>query len=322
MAPSSRTEEVPEHPFDFSSSSTSQDNTPQPAALSLATIACSFNPTTVRSLSLEGLPVELLKSIADFLPTSSAAILTTTSRALLSNIGPTYLMKIKAGKWNIPRRLVYYGCRPLMTRPQKELENFWLLLEDEYHDVIYCYHCKRIHTPDVTKPSLNEEDPPTGCSDVEVWTIDCPYVHSDFNFSQVQMVMKRHRLNLDTSSHLQALSKTQTWYNSKPVSRHTRQLSTTACIHDGRFMMQTQHRMLIPFFPVAKIPNFWSLKLCPHIQSLGASSGSETHDRTFLDRRLTCRLSHPEILILRPKNLQRRLPILKMRHRVQNLGLL
>lgn len=180
---------------------------------------------------------------------------------MLSKIGRSYITTINQGKgFKIPQ--IYGGpesnygkeVESRMTTLQRERQNFLLLLQKQFPGEIFCYYCQIIHSPDKTE---TEKIGKTGNAGLFGKTVKSallsrpcskakmahnPY-YKRFNFSQVQLAMKRHHLGLDPSNQLNKLSRTS---SAEFKGDHTYLLTSNARIFFGHLWLRSQHWILLP----------------------------------------------------------------------------
>jgi len=133
--------------------------------------------------NLGALPTELILAIAKDLPTISAASLALCSKYLMSSLFKDH-------------------CVPLQREDKKaEREEFWRQVSRGYPDSVYCEHCNgTIHPGD--KSFVTRGAFPTTCHTQDRLGQVAKFIHNDFRFITFQMIMKRHRMGLDNSTHL------------------------------------------------------------------------------------------------------------------------
>ncbi|KAG4433608.1 hypothetical protein IFR05_010911 [Cadophora sp. M221] len=123
-----------------------------------------------------------------------------------------------------------------------ERQTFLELLDLDSNELIFCYFCKKLHTPELTNnwrqgPYIYISDR-RPCAVVQARQIPESYMDEFFNFSQVQNVMKYHRTGRDTSTLLEAMEKTYTIYK----RQYSHQRSTPFRISPkGQFLARSQH---------------------------------------------------------------------------------
>ncbi|KAE9369018.1 hypothetical protein N431DRAFT_470692 [Stipitochalara longipes BDJ] len=243
---------------------------------------------------LEKVPAEMLLFIIDFLPPSSAPLLSLTSQTLLKKLGNKYLRQINKERPAKIKKFPHGTLRPL-TLNNKEYETFMQLLDKDLPNSIYCFYCKLLHPPSKTKqgyfPGPEWKELP--CSRVNRY--QRAYQHN-LTFSAVQFTMKRHRLGLDTSSQLEAMRSSNHSYN-ELTNKYKWHASTEPRIRDGKLLLRATHTLEVPIKEGRpKFPKrVWEFELCPHLRSDPEQLWNDDatwEDANILDCYLQCKVGH------------------------------
>jgi hypothetical protein len=237
------------------------------------------------------LPSEMLIIVAEHLPTSSAAAMTITCKLVYIKLGTRFLKEISK---DIPPPPFDFSFLqpvervPALTPPQQEREDFLAMLDRDSLSLIYCYYCKKLHDPKKTLRTPNwhhvSPDNQRRCEVAEARPTH-HWVHKDFNFSRMQMLMKRHKRGLDCNTELAALSKTCTTHR----LGYTRQATTEAMIRDGKLMMRIQHWVMVPYMENTQpeTPELFKVDICPHVYTYGTTAFPQEFDYM-----IACKRSH------------------------------
>lgn len=187
------------------------------------------------SSRLESLPSELLFIIETNLPTHCIAALVLSSKTFYMRLGTSSFLQLgRINKRAYPR---WYGL-PVSSGRQGLL----LLLERDTDELIFCYYCQKLHSPEWSTRSRprGENRSFTHCLAPNVQE-HTTYASSypEFNYPNLYQCMKLHRAGKDTRHILAGLSRT---IDDEP-SQVKRQIVHTARIVNGNFVMKTVHNI-------------------------------------------------------------------------------
>ncbi|KAH7403037.1 hypothetical protein BKA64DRAFT_440021 [Cadophora sp. MPI-SDFR-AT-0126] len=222
------------------------------------------------------LPTEILLIITNMLPTSSAAALSLCCHALLRKLGSGSILRINRAR-SIPYTEWFKSYRdgPKPGPEEIERQTFLEFLDRDSSELIYCYYCKKLHTPELTNswrtgPRIYISDR-RPCAMVQAYQRPDRYMDEYLNFSQVQHLMKHHRAGRDTSLLLKAMERTYTVYE----HQYAHQRSTHFQISpSGHFLARTQHWVAIKRKPeqIPVLPDSCMIELCPHFSSYSSKA--------------------------------------------------
>ncbi|TGO17370.1 hypothetical protein BTUL_0018g00370 [Botrytis tulipae] len=174
---------------------------------------------TSTSPALLGIPAEIIKMIAEFLPGKSAACLTLCSRSMKETLGDRYLIAMR-----IPYKLFNFSPRVEIT--------FVELLARDLPQHFACFECDRIHQARTIKWPNNTEDH-LGCETCtrRRHNIYCLKFSSPFeiHFAQVYLAAKQHRTGIDLEFPLEA-------FRHQEVTHNRLRNVTTVLSVDARFV--------------------------------------------------------------------------------------
>jgi hypothetical protein len=241
------------------------------------------------------LPAEILHCVTDFLGIIDAVSLTLCSRDILQKLGSKHFKTLNIaatpepnpefpfgkGSWKIARRTIMQSLRE---------ELILHLLDAKVSDCIYCYYCEKIHHPSKTGSEwgrIGDMSLWRKCSEIEQFRTGTFHIQDGFTYSNIQALMQRYRDGQDYSSLMKDLTKTTTLYR----ENCTIQTTIQPRIRDGKFLVRSQHRLLLkPEGP--NMANNWSLQLCAHYFSFGNHSRHKASNLYALDKIIKCKLSH------------------------------
>ncbi len=218
---------------------------------------------------MNGLPAEILRHIAAYLPLSSAAALTLSSRFILAKLGTVCFAGLTKDYLPlIQNKYRTHGAIPQPLPPQPEREIFLILLDRDLKETIYCYYCKIIHDPTETLKDLKKKGlQQRACARFESLR-SRHWFHDDFYFSKLQFMMKRsERFGIDCSRELRRLSKTCTFYG----KRFTHQLTSQVRIISSNIFVRMEHWLLVqgdntlaPLHSPFRKDGYYRADICPH----------------------------------------------------------
>ena len=171
------------------------------------------------------LPPELIISIADMLPTTSAACLALCSRRLSQILGPR--------AWTSLQRQEQDGCLAFISVLARDLPQHFV-----------CYPCVRLHRSSTVpwpRVVLNRQAPKCVRMDV-----DFSYMFPSWyfiTFAHVQLAMKRHYYGSSHGFPLEAFLYTEV---NQTNDRGTTLLSVDTQIVTGELLMRSQQLILLP----------------------------------------------------------------------------
>mgnify|MGYP001580602516 CR=1 FL=1 len=233
-------------------------------ALSPFHIRSDPRPDSFKNSLFKKLPIELIVSIAEFLPLEAAALFTLTCRPVWYILGNQYLDRLSAIGHKLNRLL------------------FLEFLERDLAYQIVCYNCQRLHSG--TKQRYNSlwgsfNQPPCSVRDLNS--------HVQYNIQDgfcsitFQSAMKLYRHGLDYSEQISLL----TGFGSPNVRGYTYQWTSIPRIVNGHFILRHQVWLLYPVGYEVIMPDTIYTDICPHWQfnCLGWSK---------LNMKLACRISH------------------------------
>ncbi|OBT88666.1 hypothetical protein VE02_03204 [Pseudogymnoascus sp. 03VT05] len=186
------------------------------ALLSLAMLRLRTKTLPPDSSALSKLPPELILRIASFLLPTSAGAFSLCTKRLYALLSIPYL-KCKNGHASFGKT------------------EFLRLIEPDLPDHIVCYYCEKLHA--IKRPGRHTRF--TKRCDTKVNESMRSYIHPRFSYVIFQMVMKRHRQGLDTSSLIKLLS-----YDEWSLISHDK-IKTSARIVDGSLLLRQQHIILV-----------------------------------------------------------------------------
>jgi len=210
-------------------------------------------PIPLESSMLGKLSPDIIIYLARFLPNASAASFALCCGSISEILGTRYWEALQA------------------EDQQLELEAFLSLLERELPDYILCYYCTILHTGNKARYEARTQPPtrwhcPYGampCYTEELLGGVFQYIHSDFRFTVFQKTMKRYRLGLDYSYHLNLLACNNTCHRS--IKYFPFRCTAQARIIAGSLLLRVQEVVLIPSGQALKNVQFCLINICPHV---------------------------------------------------------
>lgn len=198
------------------------------------------------------LPLQLLLHIVHYLLPSSAGILTLCSKSLWLTLGSRYIEQLEKGTRQMNPR--DYGFK-VFTADEEQRNTFLLLLERDDNEMVFCYHCQKLH-----KIHDTNRGPQTKCTYFDPYQTG--YGWNGLDYSTLYFGMKYHRKGLNISYMLTPLLRTATYYKCK----YTRQMSFTARVVSGNLYLRTQIWFLLPSKQPLELPKSdYAWHLCCHV---------------------------------------------------------
>ena len=237
------------------------------------------------------LPAEVLLVITDSLPTSSAAALLLCCRTILNKLGNKKILQINSALAEPYTEWFSSSRETTSPSPEdSERQTFLELLDRDSSELIYCYFCKKLHKSELTNSWRNgpyiyipERRP---CAIVQARQRPSFYMDEYFNFSQVQNIMKHHRVGRETSLLLKQMERTYTIYKRQYAYQRSTHFGISP---SGHFLARTQHWIALKGNakepPI--LPEFCMIELCPHLSFYGSTAFP-----TEMDLQIRCKLSH------------------------------
>lgn len=204
---------------------------------------------------------------------SSATALELSNRVVFRKIGTQYFDR----PLNARFKPLPFLCIDITYSPeQMEKGHFSELLDRDLPNLINCYYCKKLHlSQDTGKDSIKRVAEGHACTEVE-----SAYSHLPYVFSEIQRVMKRHRMG-----QLSALSKRWAEYDdARPNFRRTN-LARPA---SGHLLMHTQHHFRVPDLNSRSFLRHYDLNLCSHVKAYSKKAFGYCHHKTesnYLDQK-------------------------------------
>jgi hypothetical protein len=220
--------------------------------------------TDTRAL-LKQLPVEIIKSIATFLPLSAAVSFTLTCRSVWFILGSQYLDRLREDQPDGLDRPVFLD-----------------ILQRDLPRHILCLDCEILHS---RAQQVNSRSPCTmaDCASSVHW-----HICGGFTSVTFFLVMKLYRSGLDYDKLLSSLSRFYSFpRRSVSDTKHVNHEEFTPRITDGRFLLRHQIWLLLPVGKKVEVPKRVYANICPHWHFVVPYGQS-----IELRRRLTCRASH------------------------------
>jgi hypothetical protein len=231
-------------------------------------------PIPLESSTLGKLPPEIIVHVTRFLPNASAASFALCCGSIRGILGTRYWGALQA------------------EDQQLEREAFLSLLERDLPDYILCYHCTILHTGNKarheariqpsTRPHCRYKATP--CYNEEMLGGVRGYIHDDFRFAVFQKTMKRYRLGLDYSYHLNLLACNTTGRRS--IEHFPFRCTAQARIIAGSLLLRVQQVVLIPSGRALKGVASCFIKICYHFDNVAVDP------RARLPENVPCEIVH------------------------------
>ncbi|KUJ15462.1 uncharacterized protein LY89DRAFT_113641 [Mollisia scopiformis] len=215
-------------------------------------------PHALEQCPLRVLPREVISLIADFLPSESVAAFAFCCRPINDLLGRS--------SWD--------DLRSKSSEAKLHKMAFISLLEKGMPDHIACQACLKLHRVDksfVKDPgprTLGYADRPyigdLACVKQDMNTRTHDAIYENFRYPIFQMVMKRHRLGLDTAELLKLLRFDSTY----PYYGHMRQDTAEARIIQNSLYVRVQHIFMLPLGQAVELPKSYGATICRHLGSL------------------------------------------------------
>lgn len=206
--------------------------------------------------SLPGLPVELLVRILEYLPLSSAALLSLCSQSLWRNLGSNHFELLRRGRRCIDPRT--FMPRFVFTEDEEQRNKFFLLLERDSKEMVFCYFCQKLHRPSEQYIHYRK----TRCKDYRTAWGD---LGNGATFSRLNYAMKQYRQGLNVKDILDPVSKAVTHYQYNWAHRRL----FTPRVVSGSLYLRTQHWILLQPKKFLELPRgFYYISLCNHLKDI------------------------------------------------------
>lgn len=206
------------------------------------------------------LPIEIIKSIATFLPLSAAVSFTLTCRSVWFILGSQYLDRLRKPDG--------------LDRPV-----FLDLLQRDLPRHILCLDCETLHS---RAQQVYSRSP---CTMADCASSVRFYIYEGFTSVTFFLIMKLYRSRLDYNKLLPSLPGFRS-FPRRSVSNTVIHEEFTPRITDDRFLLRHQIWLLLPVGKV-EVPKRVNTSICPHWHFVVPLAQS-----IELRRRLTCRASH------------------------------
>jgi hypothetical protein len=246
----------------------------------------------VSAKELSELPADILHCITDFLPNSSACSLTLCSHTFLRKLGTRHFKAINRAALDSVAPMSelptgwQVGCR---TPGEKDRELFIKMLDLTLPTSIYCYYCRKLHDPEMTDSGHFINDQWRACTRVEESRTGAQYIHSLFNYSRIQSLMKVHQRGFVDLESMDSLTLKQTSYRKLSTLRK----SIKPRIRSGKLLLRSQYTLLLATDDSGEIvamPQEHDIELCAHYFTFFSPSRSWW----LLDNIIQCSLSHQD----------------------------
>ncbi|THV55089.1 hypothetical protein BGAL_0014g00190 [Botrytis galanthina] len=209
------------------------------------------------SPALLGIPAEIIKMIAEFLPEKNAACLTLCSRSMKEVLGDRYL------------KAMHIPYKPLSFLPRAEI-TFLELLARDLPQHFACFECDRIHQartikwPNNTKDHLGCETCTRRRHNVYSLKLESPF---RIHFAQIYLAAKQHRTGIDLGFPLQAFRHQEVTHSR--FTNVTSVLSVDARFVSNELVLRSQTWDFVPRSPMdrdAEILAYGGVtrKVCKH----------------------------------------------------------
>ena len=220
----------------------------------------------VNRSSLSDLPAEILRLICTFLPLSSATALTLCNFTTFLKLGSDFSHKLYIPTSGLQSR------EDTTTKTQfEQREAFLGLLEKDLPiDIIFCHYCQKLHDYQASdlKHSMGKGTRPCTTPEIKVPPSSSlprptPFFSNEFldhNFSRLQILMKRYRMNAESFWGVAGLYAYETI---RTDGSYTQELTCRARIYSGKLIFRIKH---IVSFPEQRkeLPPEFILRVCSH----------------------------------------------------------